>query len=303
MGFKGIYNLAMFLLFAVTLGVGFLLYATWEGMREENRERSLVESKLAYRIEKLKADGRYKREYYRRLVGDQQFADRVVKQKLGLAYPDEIVFRFDDESSVTVDNPLSDTTGVIVKPEAMNGASSEAPAEAPEAAAGDVDKKRSFLSSITEILRDKIAARKKAFADAYRPDGAAKADGTPRERQGAESAAADNFDANVPTADGGAKTSAGAFGFSAGLADLTDDGDGGDNMPSAEASRAEKLAEIDGKIAEQSSLLDAYLEKSRKRGELVKTASFRPVKVKINPSQRTSAAVHGTAEAITFRAR
>ena len=75
-----------------------LLYMSWRDMREENRQTDRVRSLLEDRISMLERDKKYKIEYYQRLVHDDEFAERVVREKLGFSSPGEIVFRFNDSA-------------------------------------------------------------------------------------------------------------------------------------------------------------------------------------------------------------
>ena len=50
---------------------------------------------------------RYKEEYFNRLLYDDDFAARKIREKLGLARPDEIVFRFEDSTPTAADSEES----------------------------------------------------------------------------------------------------------------------------------------------------------------------------------------------------
>lgn len=97
-----IYNFITFTLLFASGVMGVWLYLTWTKVREENAESRLDESKLIYRLNKLKQEKEYNTEYYYRLIHDEEFAERVIREKLGYAGKDEIVFRFKDSTPLTV---------------------------------------------------------------------------------------------------------------------------------------------------------------------------------------------------------
>lgn len=69
-------------------------------------ERVLYEQKLEYQENSLEKDRNYKREYYYRLLHDEKFAQRVIREKLGFADPRDIVFRFEDSVPTTIDDGI-----------------------------------------------------------------------------------------------------------------------------------------------------------------------------------------------------
>ena len=107
MGTKKIFNIIIALLLLATAAMGCLLYITWIGVREENIERRLDESRLLYQLNKLSDEKKYNEEYYRRLVYDEAFAERVIREKMGYVGKNEIVFRFKDSTPVSVDTRMS----------------------------------------------------------------------------------------------------------------------------------------------------------------------------------------------------
>ena len=98
-----IYNAIIFLLLFASAAMACLFYVKWLGVREENIERRLDESRLRYNVAKLSDEKAYKEEYYYRLVHDDAFAERVIREKLGFVGKNELVFRFKDSTPVSVD--------------------------------------------------------------------------------------------------------------------------------------------------------------------------------------------------------
>ncbi len=98
-----IYNAIILLLLFATAAMGCLLYLKWIGVREENIERRLDESRLVYQLGRLSEEKAYKEEYYHRLLHDEAFAERVIREKLGFVGKNEVVFRFKDSTPVSVD--------------------------------------------------------------------------------------------------------------------------------------------------------------------------------------------------------
>lgn len=104
-----IYNAIIFLLLFASAAMACLFYVKWLGVREENIERRLDESRLRYNVAKLSDEKAYKEEYYYRLVHDDAFAERVIREKLGFVGKNEIVFRFKDSTPVSVDTNFGRT--------------------------------------------------------------------------------------------------------------------------------------------------------------------------------------------------
>lgn len=115
-----IYNFIMLALLLASGAMGFLLYVTWSHVREENAERRRDESKLLFQLNKLKEEKEYNTQYYQRLVHDEEFAERVIRERLGYASKDEIVFRFKDSTplgvnTTTQSQPIKLDTNTEVK--------------------------------------------------------------------------------------------------------------------------------------------------------------------------------------------
>ena len=83
---------------------GACFYSQWSAMREENEELAAALKSLYSRLENLRDDCDKKNEYYNRLVSDADFAERVIRERLGYAYPEDIVFRFKDSEPADIDD-------------------------------------------------------------------------------------------------------------------------------------------------------------------------------------------------------
>lgn len=79
-------------------------YFRWTGAMQENARLSQVRQELEKRAEELGRECDYKNRYYNKLISDDEFASRVIREKLGYAYPDDIVFRFKDSQPVSIDD-------------------------------------------------------------------------------------------------------------------------------------------------------------------------------------------------------
>ena len=155
-----IYNIVILSLLAICAATAFVLYDSYSKLREQNAESLLDESKLAYRIGKLEAEKRYKQEYYHRLVHDDDFAERVIREKLGYAGQNEIVFRFKDSTPLGADEAKPPKTAP--KPE-------EKPAEqaAASGAAPETDSNADSPAAQKSFLR-KLFSREKPAEEAPR---------------------------------------------------------------------------------------------------------------------------------------
>ena len=68
-----IYNAIIFLLLFASAAMACLFYVKWLGVREENIERRLDESRLRYNVAKLSDEKAYKEEYYYRSIFSELF--------------------------------------------------------------------------------------------------------------------------------------------------------------------------------------------------------------------------------------
>ncbi len=103
MGIRGIYRLIMLIMSIAIVAFAAIAYVNWLAMREENAEREMVRKKLSDHLENLKAEREYKTQYFYRLLHDEKFAERIIREKLGFVGKDEIVFRFDDSNPVGIE--------------------------------------------------------------------------------------------------------------------------------------------------------------------------------------------------------
>jgi len=97
----------MALLAFATIGMAAFLYISWCGMREETEQIRMSRRLLDDQIELLDKEKEFKNEYYYRLLHDEKFAGRVIREKLGFAEADEVVFRFDDSEPANLDDNFS----------------------------------------------------------------------------------------------------------------------------------------------------------------------------------------------------
>lgn len=68
----------------------------YESLQEKNQLELAVED-MSSSIDKLKREKSYHEEYYNRLMKDEVFAERIIRETLGYSSGNEIVFRFDDK--------------------------------------------------------------------------------------------------------------------------------------------------------------------------------------------------------------
>ena len=73
-----------------------------KNVADENRLLLQRESALIKRVEKLRDELAYQSEYYEKLLHDDRFVQRLIKQKLGYTSQDEIIFRFNDDEKVDI---------------------------------------------------------------------------------------------------------------------------------------------------------------------------------------------------------
>lgn len=103
MGIKAVYRLVILMLCALLAFSAAMSYVGWRNMREENTELELSRQRLAEQKKNLADEKAYKEEYFNRLLYDEYFAARKIREKLGLASPDEIIFRFEDSTPTSAD--------------------------------------------------------------------------------------------------------------------------------------------------------------------------------------------------------
>ncbi len=103
MGARAVYRLIILMLAALLAFAAAAAYIGWRNMREENTELELGRMRLEEQKAALEAEKAYKQEYFSRLLYDEEFAARIIREKLGFADPDEIIFRFEDSSPTASD--------------------------------------------------------------------------------------------------------------------------------------------------------------------------------------------------------
>ncbi len=95
--------------FVSAIVAGVLFYSHWLGMKQENSELSQTRDNLKRRADELQKQLDYKNEYYNKLITDKDFSERVIKERLGYAHPDDIVFRFKDSTPSELDDGFEKT--------------------------------------------------------------------------------------------------------------------------------------------------------------------------------------------------
>lgn len=93
--------LCAFVLCAVFMGVSL------NGIRQENEEMAVNDAELQAEVERLEREKAYKEEYYFRMIHDEKFAARVIRERMGYSSPKEIVFRFEDSRPIDVNDGVS----------------------------------------------------------------------------------------------------------------------------------------------------------------------------------------------------
>lgn len=151
-----IYNAIIFLLLFASAAMACLFYVKWLGVREENIERRLDESRLRYNVAKLSDEKAYKEEYYYRLVHDDAFAERVIREKLGFVGKNEIVFRFKDSTPVSVDTNFGRTVVRNAEKQTREAAASQT--EGGQTAPQEQAEKQAKPAAEKSILRRLLSA-------------------------------------------------------------------------------------------------------------------------------------------------
>lgn len=79
----------------------FLLILFFSGLvirtYNELKNFQMREARLEQRLLEVESEFKRKEAYYKRLFEDDSFLERVARQRLGYARPDELIFRFNDE--------------------------------------------------------------------------------------------------------------------------------------------------------------------------------------------------------------
>ena len=199
-----IYTFIIVLLVAVSALAAVCFYSEWRGMMQENAELRASLDALKAKVETLRKEWEFKNEYYNRLVSDSEFAERVIREKLGYAYPEDIVFRFKDSEPADIDDNAESEDYSAIPPAkrglfsrimaflGLDGGASAAPAK-PKAQAADarpaapefrVDMKNASVAAL-ENRRDAAMAAESAPSNAAAAQPAAGGEKLPPQASGA----------------------------------------------------------------------------------------------------------------------
>lgn len=121
---SGLYKLFIISLTLLIITLGVLTFFAIKNERAKNAELLMDEEKLVYRKEKLSEEKAFKEEYYYRLLHDDKFADRIIRQKLGFVGQGEIVFRFEDSEPVSIDDTFESKNAPLLNMSDSDNASS-----------------------------------------------------------------------------------------------------------------------------------------------------------------------------------
>lgn len=80
-----------FLFAAVAVFAGVFLYRDYQHLDYSRKEKALLEQRLAG----LQAEANTRSERIAKLNGDPEYIEKVIREKLNYAKPDEVVFRFE----------------------------------------------------------------------------------------------------------------------------------------------------------------------------------------------------------------
>lgn len=87
MGARAVYRLIILMLAALLAFAAAAAYIGWRNMREENTELELGRMRLEEQKAALEAEKAYKQEYFSRLLYDEEFAARIIRENSGLPTP------------------------------------------------------------------------------------------------------------------------------------------------------------------------------------------------------------------------
>ncbi len=151
-----LYKVFTAILLLLSIIAGLCFYSRWCGMRDENNELKAYYELLISRRDKLEDEKNLKDEYYNRLMTDSEFSERVIREKLGYAYPNDIVFRFKDSEPVDENEDHSEKSER---------------ASAPEKKPSIFEKLMAFFGKKSEIEPNKIQDNEeKSIAPEFRVD-------------------------------------------------------------------------------------------------------------------------------------
>ncbi|OUV91232.1 MAG: hypothetical protein CBD09_01930 [Puniceicoccaceae bacterium TMED149] len=84
------FSIPIFLLFFLIFFFSGLIFRTYQELKSFQQREYRLEQRLA----ETEAEFRRKEVYFKRLLEDDEFLERVARQRLGYARPDELIFRF-----------------------------------------------------------------------------------------------------------------------------------------------------------------------------------------------------------------
>jgi len=82
-------------LFIALIGVSILFFTLWSQARREYDTFREKEIATREKLELLKEQRDVRETYLRAFLNDPQFAERVIRERLGYVEPDETLFRFE----------------------------------------------------------------------------------------------------------------------------------------------------------------------------------------------------------------
>lgn len=89
-------RILVFLLTLLLLTISISLVAVFLQTYREYQAFKVRESEYVARLEQTRKDLSAKEEYLRLILTDSRFLERVVREKLGYARPDETIFHFEE---------------------------------------------------------------------------------------------------------------------------------------------------------------------------------------------------------------
>ena len=113
-GGVNLYRMVTALALVATLAVAASFSIVLYGVSKENEKLAGEVGELNGEMEKLRKENAYHEEFYNRLMKDEIFAERVIRETLGYSGDKEIVFKFDDKT-------FSDQGGAGVRVEENGG--------------------------------------------------------------------------------------------------------------------------------------------------------------------------------------
>lgn len=87
------FSVPVLLLFLLIFFFSGLIIRTYQELKSFQQR----ELRLEQRLSETEAEFRRKEIYFKRLLEDDEFLERVARQRLGYARPDELIFRFTED--------------------------------------------------------------------------------------------------------------------------------------------------------------------------------------------------------------